>query len=603
MVSSDLLDHEYEISILNNYKNLDLPERFSSFNIKVIDNEARPDFSTGHLSRSWNQGIILGFKNLKNPDADYVILSQNDIEVSENWISRLLEYHQKYDFILFGDGDALQSMNVESVKKVGLYDERFCGIAYHESDYQIRQILLNRERCSINDIGRKNTHNPIYPRSLPLVSKQALDIKQYYFYKGGEDVIKWSQSGAQRSSIHHSKSYKYHSLASEFIRKKWFSAEKKIIDKADSFEKSEVGKKLQNIMHDQKGNSKGWAPSYFEGIEGDPTGWMAELLSTGKLKCVNPQPVVYPYFELDIDKLYEKCYAKYPTMIYNDLQQMSDEKIGVVHREMLSKKYYHIPLKLILNNKEVNFIKQTSDTENANLGSGGCEKEIMDIILNNEFEMTSQLEKARGDKTILFLGNANIDLVKACSKEFEKVYISNLNSKSGEKYSDLGLDNLEVVVGKSSLTFISSADIFDTVFVSHDFLMTIPTCKMRNLFLLDVRRILKPYGAIVGTYGHGPNLRKRGSLEFLSTSIIPEGYFELSDPVLMITELCYAGLLENTACYVSPKVGDPYSAYVAYKSYKQFACAKKAFLDNFKMGLEDTSACLARAYQQVFSNE
>ena len=43
------------------------------------------------------------------------------------YFTRNQKYHEKYNFILLGDGDALQSMTIESVKAVGLFDERFCS--------------------------------------------------------------------------------------------------------------------------------------------------------------------------------------------------------------------------------------------------------------------------------------------------------------------------------------------------------------------------------------------------------------------------------------------------------------------------------------------
>ena len=65
LIASDLLKYDYQVSILNNFGRMSLPEKYIPYKINVINNEARPDFSRGHLSRSWNQAIMLGFKDLK----------------------------------------------------------------------------------------------------------------------------------------------------------------------------------------------------------------------------------------------------------------------------------------------------------------------------------------------------------------------------------------------------------------------------------------------------------------------------------------------------------------------------------------------------------
>jgi hypothetical protein len=55
-----------EIYIINNHSNLEINKEYLN-NITILNNDLRPDFSTGHLSRNWNQAIINGFKSLKNP--------------------------------------------------------------------------------------------------------------------------------------------------------------------------------------------------------------------------------------------------------------------------------------------------------------------------------------------------------------------------------------------------------------------------------------------------------------------------------------------------------------------------------------------------------
>ena len=60
---------EVKLTIINNYGTLSS----ESNDFEIINNALRPDFSTGHLSRNWNQALINGFKNLAEPEVDYVV--------------------------------------------------------------------------------------------------------------------------------------------------------------------------------------------------------------------------------------------------------------------------------------------------------------------------------------------------------------------------------------------------------------------------------------------------------------------------------------------------------------------------------------------------
>lgn len=126
----------------------------------VYNDELRPNFSTGYLSRSWNNGLIFGFKDLKDPDADIVILCQDDTLFHDDWYKKLLKVHNTYDFITQGWGDNFMSFSPEAVKRVGLFDERivFGGVA---AEYFMRQLLLNKENATINDHYHDRVVNPI----------------------------------------------------------------------------------------------------------------------------------------------------------------------------------------------------------------------------------------------------------------------------------------------------------------------------------------------------------------------------------------------------------------------------------------------------------
>lgn len=148
-----------QVFIIDNHSNINIDPKYKDL-ITVIPNHLRPDFSTGHLSRSWNQIIINGFRDLDNPDCDVVIGCQVDTILQKNWyfvLGSLLE-KTKYRYVTNGDGDQFQIFTVDSIKNIGLYDERFCSIGYQEADYFLRAKIFYGKFSSINDLahGRKN---------------------------------------------------------------------------------------------------------------------------------------------------------------------------------------------------------------------------------------------------------------------------------------------------------------------------------------------------------------------------------------------------------------------------------------------------------------
>ncbi len=188
---------EYQVYIINNHSNFSISSKFEQY-VNVLHNSLRPDFSTGHLSRNWNQAIINGFINLENPDCDILVTSQNDCEFDGDFIPNLIEWHKKYSFIQFGAGDHYMSYTIDAIKKVGLWDERFCNIGFQEADYFLRQLLYNTNGCSINDYKHYRVHN-------------------------GEinNLIKHTQSGHDRGDVFHMESKKYHNVSEKVYILKW----------------------------------------------------------------------------------------------------------------------------------------------------------------------------------------------------------------------------------------------------------------------------------------------------------------------------------------------------------------------------------------------
>jgi len=191
-------DYQGEVVIINNHSHFVLPDQFKD-KVNVLHNQTRADFSTGHLARNWNQSLILGFQRLSQPDADLVIHVQDDTSFQPKFFSHLLELHKQYSFIACGLGDHLCSYTPEAVKKIGIWDERFCNIGYQEADYYIRAAIYNREASSINDGFHGRVLNPI---SLPIINRKAYGCNM-------------TKARAQ--------SMQYHAISKQFFIHKWGS--------------------------------------------------------------------------------------------------------------------------------------------------------------------------------------------------------------------------------------------------------------------------------------------------------------------------------------------------------------------------------------------
>lgn len=208
---SDLLGTNISINIINNHTNFSINPQFQN-KVNIYHNSLRPDFSTGHLSRSWNQAIINGFRDLNNPDCDILIHCQDDSIFDHNWLRYLLDLHQSYDFIQMGIGDNFCSYLPESIKKIGLWDERFCGIGYQEADYFLRCLIYNRDKTCLNDYqhGRliNNVNFSICNRPLPPDVFSSDHKKSMKFHPINEKVFnaKWpgiSPNYWPSSVLHH----------------------------------------------------------------------------------------------------------------------------------------------------------------------------------------------------------------------------------------------------------------------------------------------------------------------------------------------------------------------------------------------------------------
>jgi hypothetical protein len=160
---------DYEIFIINNHSDLRLSEYHKHHpQITVLENTLRPDFSSGHLSRNWNQALVNGFESLTNPACDVVVCSQDDSIFFKCWAYRLrnlfwpsVDVRENLTFVQNGHGDQFHAYLPEAVRQVGLWDERFCGISRQAADYFWRCCMYNQEHSSIQDPIHHRVLNPI----------------------------------------------------------------------------------------------------------------------------------------------------------------------------------------------------------------------------------------------------------------------------------------------------------------------------------------------------------------------------------------------------------------------------------------------------------
>lgn len=205
LFNSDVTKHDWEVNIINNHSDIRLPESFSHRpELTVLHNTLRPDFSSGHLSRNWNQALINGFKSLTNPDCDVVVCSQDDSIFHPNWASRLEVCLDHFDFVHGGHGDQFHAYKPEAVRKVGLWDERFCGISRQAADYFFRCALWNRDGSTIQDVVHKRVLNPINAKDLEFSQNFLVDAD----VRGIDEVWDNSLDGNNELSL-------------KFIQHKW----------------------------------------------------------------------------------------------------------------------------------------------------------------------------------------------------------------------------------------------------------------------------------------------------------------------------------------------------------------------------------------------
>lgn len=153
---SDLVEHNHSVQILNNHPTLfNLSDKFVD-KVDVIHTK-RDNHQTGHISKDYNRIIIDGFQSLNNPKNDFVVTIQDDNTVKLNFVEKLINLHETYNFITSGPGDNFVSYTPDAIKNIGLWDESLPSIG--DADYLLRSVIWNYEKTSLNDIGQQRVLN------------------------------------------------------------------------------------------------------------------------------------------------------------------------------------------------------------------------------------------------------------------------------------------------------------------------------------------------------------------------------------------------------------------------------------------------------------
>ena len=144
---------DIKINIISNHSSLELFEDYK--NVKVYENNLRPDDSWGYLARNWNQCYYLGLDK-----TEYVMCIQDDNDIVDGWFE-LINKHNSFEFYLAPVGDVSHIASRSSFLKVGWWDERFICMDFHDYDYINRIHNTIKDTSSVVDRGLDVSWNSI----------------------------------------------------------------------------------------------------------------------------------------------------------------------------------------------------------------------------------------------------------------------------------------------------------------------------------------------------------------------------------------------------------------------------------------------------------
>lgn len=281
LLASDLVTsgkYDWYIEAINNHSNFYLRPEFEKM-VKVHHNTVRPDWAyEGFLSRDYNSALIRGFKNLKAPINDCVIILQDDVVVKPNFMEKLeAARNLGIVFVMSGNGDSFNAFFPEAVRKVGLYDERFSS-GFHEGDYALRAIQKLGTKCSIGDFGHGRVWN---------------NIDNGKFYTSHTQIDRFEQGRASKPDA--SDPGNTTRAESDFVTSPPFTQQ----------QMENIWKRCGVIWHEPFFRLK-WGEYKFYDWSED---FMKNVIPTLKERI--PNHVYYSYFEKDIEGIYDEVYHDY----------------------------------------------------------------------------------------------------------------------------------------------------------------------------------------------------------------------------------------------------------------------------------------------------
>lgn len=263
------------VTVLSNHPEIYIEDSNKRDNLRVLLNTTRAPHAWGYLSRDWNYGIIDCYKTWRNPDGiKWCVLAQNDVEWVDGWDEFLLKNH-RFDLITQPRGDQCIALNIEAVKKIGFFDERFCTLGFQEIDYFIRAVSKIPDKVSIND-DFAFSHNPI-----------------------GEVITKYAKSAGDE--VHHPT--KFHKFLFNLFLTKWHLNENQIIyDKQRLFDRVLRLKKANKFPKEVN-----WYPFFWESFDDNASDFLDDYYKENKLsKFSNLLYKVSPRLHKYLKSVYHK---------------------------------------------------------------------------------------------------------------------------------------------------------------------------------------------------------------------------------------------------------------------------------------------------------
>jgi GT2 family glycosyltransferase len=111
-----------------------------------------PEVNLG-VAASWNWFL----QNIPPNDGNYWIISNDDVELTENTLDIIEEYAPKNPITLPYDSEwAFFAIRKDTIEKVGYFDENFYPAYFEDNDYHHRMKLNNLDVVSVNELRHKH---------------------------------------------------------------------------------------------------------------------------------------------------------------------------------------------------------------------------------------------------------------------------------------------------------------------------------------------------------------------------------------------------------------------------------------------------------------